>query len=183
MGLGYKAVKTARRRLDIDGGVKLGFPMNPFVRARYRSNVFVSDTTLLRFRETVFWRRDRRLGATSQVDLEEILSGRHLLRWRTLATVSQTSQGVDWLTGLTLYQGLGGSRAIAYQVEVDGETDRDVPLEDTALRVIYRQSVAREWLFLEVRGSLRWPREELDEDREPSLGIAFGVEILFGDLP
>ncbi|MEM1202126.1 MAG: hypothetical protein AAGN66_02735 [Acidobacteriota bacterium] len=185
LGLGYNPLRRARSRLDVDAGIKLDFPSNPFVRARYRHDVVLDETRALRLRQTVFWRRDRRFGTTSQGDLDIILSARRLLRWSASATITQESDGVDWVQRWTLYQALGDSnrRAIAYQAEILGESDRPVPVERYGLRALYRQRYLRDWLYLTARTGVSWPREELDEARRGSIEVGFGFEMLFGDHP
>ena len=137
----------------------------------------------MRFRQTAFWRGDGGLGTTTSLDLERLLSPSRHLRWRSVGTVSEEARGLDWKSTLTLYQYLGRSRAFAYQAEIDGETDAPVTVEDVGLRIIYRQSVARPWLFGEIQGLVRWPRDEPSQSRRASFGIGIGFELLFGDHP
>ncbi|MCG8456954.1 MAG: hypothetical protein MI919_11795, partial [Holophagales bacterium] len=75
-GLGYSPVRSGRSRFDVDAGVKLGFPMDPFVRAKYRYYLFLGQVHLVRYRHTVFWRRERGYGTTGRVDLERVLGQR-----------------------------------------------------------------------------------------------------------
>jgi hypothetical protein len=47
--------------------------------------------------------------------------------------------------------------------------------------VIYRRRVHLEWLFLELRSSITWPRETLLEPREADWGAGIALEMLFGE--
>jgi hypothetical protein len=47
--------------------------------------------------------------------------------------------------------------------------------------VIYRRRLHRDWLFLELRSSITWPRETLLENREANLGVGAAVELQFGE--
>jgi hypothetical protein len=47
--------------------------------------------------------------------------------------------------------------------------------------LIYRRSVLRDWLFLELRSGISWPRETLLETREPNLSFGAAVEMMFGE--
>ena len=49
-----------------------------------------------------------------------------------------------------------------------------------AARLIVRRQLDPEWLFLELRGGLSWPRKEIDEAREASPEIGVALEMQFG---
>ncbi len=182
VGLGYSPLRSSRNRFDLGGGMRIATPVEPYLKARYRHHEFFSERALGRFRQTLFWESEDGLGTTSRIDLERVLGARSLMRWRTLATLSESSLGVDWRTNLSLFQSLGGSRAIAYQAEIDGETDAPVPTRAYTARLIYRQNVFRDWFYLDVRPVLSYRRDEPGGKREwvPGVGVAF--ELVFGNL-
>lgn len=183
VGLGYRPAPGKRQNVDVDAGVKLGFPVDPFVRVRYRRYTFIHEAILLRFRQTLFWRGEKGLGTTSHLDFERALSPKFHLRWRTLGTLAEAIEGVDWESGFTVYHYLGEKRAIAYEARIDGETDADVTVDEYGFRAIYRQSVMRDWFFLELRAALTWPLAEVHEERQKSIGVGVGFELLFGQHP
>jgi hypothetical protein len=82
---------------------------------------------------------------------------------------------------MTVYQSLRVRRALAYQAAITGETDGVVGVTDYGLRVMYRRSVYRDWLILELRSSITWPRETLDEVRKSNLGAGVALEMQFGE--
>ena len=86
-----------------------------------------------------------------------------------------------WYSTATLYQNLGNVRALAYQAAISGETDHEVDIGDYGFRVIYRRRLHRDWLFLELRSSITWPRETLLERREANWGAGAAVEMQFGE--
>jgi hypothetical protein len=88
---------------------------------------------------------------------------------------------VEWLSSVTLYQNLGEGRALAYQASASGESRRDVSLEDYGFRVIFRRRIFRDWLYLELRSSVTWPRETSQERRELDPGVGAAVEMQFGE--
>lgn len=181
LGLGYSQPAHGLGYFDFDVGTELGFPMDPYVKGRYRITLPFLERNVLRLRETVFWQQSERAGVTSRFDLERLLAERFLVRWTASGTWTQNTQGVRWLSNATLFQNLGTGRALAYQLGASGESSREVPLQDYGFRLIYRRSVLREWFFLELRSSIAWPRETLLESRERSLGVGVAVEMLFGE--
>jgi len=77
-------------------------------------------------------------------------------------------------------RGFPGRRALALAVGFNGETDAPVPLQDYGIKVAWRQRIARDWLVLELRTSLDYPREKPEQTREPSWGVGIGFEMSFG---
>lgn len=184
VGLGYRPVRRDARpgRFDVRLGVKVRFPLEPFVQGRYRRYWFVSDSRLVRFRNTVFWRNQRGFGETVSLDFEQALGRPFLFRLSGTGTFSESTEGVDWNTSATLYHGLGGLRAMAYTLYIDGETDSPVTVERYGFRAVYRRQMLRKWLFGQVITGLNFPRP-LDGDRETSFEVGFGIEIHYGRKP
>lgn len=181
LGLGYSPVRGSRRRMDFDGGVKLGAPVELFAQGRYRRHWFLSNRDLVRARQTVFWRSDDGLGTALHVDVERVLRGPYVARWRNGASLADNSRGVEWFEELTVFQRLGDKTALAYVLSADGATDADVPVSKYALELVFRRNILREWLYVELRPGLDWRRRErhLDREIEPVLGVS--LQIHFGD--
>ena len=183
LGLGYAKQNDLEKGFDFGIGVRLRFPVDPYVKASYRRNVIFNEKNMLRFRETPFWRDSRGFGETTQIAFDHLLSPRLLLRWNNIGTIAEDTEGLDWGSGVTAYQSFGRRRAISYSVLVSGETGADVPLQNYGVEVRYRRQVWRSWLFVELLGSVTWPRETLDEKREINPGIGAGFEMFFGPTP
>ena len=181
LGLGYSQPGRAGGHFDADVGAGLGLPMDPYVKGRYRIAVPFFERNVLRLRETVFWQDSEGLGATTRFDLERLLEKDFLVRWTGSGTLSQETEGLRWFSSVTLYQNLSQGRALAYEAAISGDSDRPVDIADYGLRVIYRRRLNRDWLFLELRSSVTWPRETLLEDRRANWGGGAGLEVLFGE--
>jgi len=182
IGLGYRQPGSRGGRFDAGVGVSLGSSLLPYAKATYRIAVPLLARNLLRLRETVFWEDSERLGATTRFDFDRLVSDDFLARWTGSATFTQETEGVRWFSHVTLYQNLHDGRAISYQAAITAESDRDVSITDYGLRVIYRRTIFdREWLFLELRTGVAWPRESLLERRESVWGAGVAVEMMFGE--
>jgi len=114
------------------------------------------------------------------LDVERALDIDALLRWTASGTISEESEGVRGYTALTLYRALSGNRAVAGQVFTSGEFDAAVPLGEYGIRVAYRQRLFRDWLVLELRPSVTWPKDQPNEPRRASWGFGIGFEMFFG---
>jgi hypothetical protein len=182
LGLGYSNPKRTGNDFDASAGVRVDTPLDPYVRTRYEIVRNFAENYVFSARETLFWQNSEGLGTTTRLILDRALSERFLLRWANLGTYTQETVGLEWYSQMTLFQSVGDRTGLAWQAQVEGATDNEVPLTRTAVRLIMRRQFKHpEWLFLELRGGVAWPREKREEDREatPELGIA--IEMQFGD--
>lgn len=183
LGLGYSKQNGLEDGFDVGIGVRLSGGLDPYLKGTWRHNWLFGSATMLRFRETPFWRDSRGFGATTQLSLDHLATDRILLRWDNLGTVAEDTEGLEWGTSVSLYQSLSRRRAISYTALLRGETGADVPIRNYGVETRYRQNVFRKWLFVELSASVTWPREELTEDREINPGVGLGFEMYFGPVP
>ena len=179
LGLRFLSPKPGSH-FDSDVGVRLNFPLDPFIKGSYRFLHGSSETTLFTFRETAFWQNSEGPGVTSRFDIERIMDMSWLLRWSTSGTISQRSQGVKGFTALDLIHGMPNRRAVAAELFTSGELDAPVPIGNYGAKVAYRRSVSRDWLVMELRTSLTWPKDDPLQVRKASWGVGIGFEMFFG---
>lgn len=179
IGIRYRDPKL-RDRFSATGGVRVRFPLDPYVKASYRYQLGHIDRALLTLRETGFWQNSEEFGFTSRADLERAFDEEWLARWTLSGTISQESEGVRGYTGFTLLRELPKRRAVIAEFFANGEVDADVPLSDYGLKLAYRRSVSRDWLVLELRTGVTWPKEDPAAPRTPSWALGVGLEIFFG---
>lgn len=180
LGFGYTPFDRGTRRLNLSAGVRVTWPPDPYVKAQHRWHLELSEDWLFRWRQTVFWTGEDRFGTTTGLDLEHRFSDHLLVRLSGSGTISEVSVGVEWWSSLTLFQGLGGNGALAWQLRANGETDSPVPLREYGARVTYRRRLHREWLFGEIGPGYIWPQDEDELERDASPEIWLAVEIHFG---
>jgi hypothetical protein len=179
-GIVYRTPSKQGSRFDAGAGVRLQFPLDPYLKGSYVYERGNSGQGLFSFRETAFWQQSEHLGVTTRIDLERVLNDCLMLRWTTSGSISQKSQGVFGYTSLMALYGLPNRRALAFAVGGDGEADAPVPVHEYGFKAAYRQSVYRDWLVLELRTSLTWPKEDPMKQRESSWGVGVGFEMFFG---
>lgn len=181
LGIGYRDRRVQRGwRLDADAGVRVRFPLDPFVKAGYRFQGGRVDGIRMTLRETLFWQNSEQWGFTSRIDLDRFIGERTFLRWTGSGTITERSAGARGYSELFLLRSLPNRRAIAWSVDVFGETDAPVNLNEFGTKVAFRQSVARQWLVLELRAGVFWPKDMPEEPRKPHWGLGLGVEMFFG---
>ena len=180
LGLAFNPAVRGGGGFDAGAGMRVALPLDPYVKGSYSLVRGSSVDGRLLVRETAFWERDQGVGVTTRADLERIYQLRWMARWTGSATLSQRSQGVLGWSAVDVMRGYPGRRAVALELEVDGQTQAAVPLHSYGCKLAYRQSVLRKWLILEVRSSLAWPKDLPQQERRISPGVGLGFEMLLG---
>lgn len=180
LGIGYRQPDKQGSRFDAGAGIRLGFPMDPYVKGSYVFERGQSETGLFSVRETLFWQTSEGAGETTRLDLERVVQASWLARYTLSATRSQRSEGMRGYTSILLLHGMSERRAIAFEVGADGQMEASVQLHDYGFKTAYRQGILRRWLVMEVRASVDWPRDFIYQHRSASLGVGIGFEMLIG---
>lgn len=180
VGLGYSSPERTGNDFDAGVGVRVDWPLDPYARARYEIVRAFAERYVFSARETVFWQNTEGFGTTTRINLDRVISDRFLLRWSNLGKYTEKTLGLEWYTQLTLFQSVGQRTGLAWQAQVEGATDNEVQLTRHAVRLIMRRQLTPDWLILELRGGVGWPRRKLSEPREASPEIGIAVEMQFG---
>jgi hypothetical protein len=180
-GISYHTPSKQGSRFDLGTGVRLQFPLDPYIKGSYVYERGDSMSGLISVRETAFWENTQKAGVTSRLDLEKLfLRDLWLLRWTTSASFSERSQGIYGYSAVTALRGLPNRRALAFEAGIDGMSEAPVPVHEYGFKAAYRQAVMRDWLVMEVRTSVTWPREKIEQQRDASWGVGIGFEMFFG---
>ncbi len=180
LGIRFHDERREGGSLDAGAGVRLQFPLDPYVKGSYLYERGTPSRLLFAIKETAFWRDSEGFGLTSRVDLSRVFEDRWLVRWTGSATFSQKSEGVRGYTTFTVLRGFPNRRAAALELFMTGELDAPVPLGEYGAKVAYRQAIVRDWLVMEIRTSVTWPKDLPEQSRKPSWGVGMGFEMLFG---
>lgn len=179
-GLVFQQAASPTGYFEAGAGMRVSLPLDPYVKGSYVYLRGSSADGLLALRETAFWERMQRFGVTSRADIERIYDLRWLVRWTGSVTLSQGSAGLLGWSAVDVVRGYPTRRSVAFELELDGQTDAPVPLHSYGAKLAYRQSVWRKWLIMEVRTSLSWPKDFPQQERRPSPGAGVGLEMLIG---
>ncbi|MCP5144095.1 MAG: hypothetical protein H6978_04655 [Gammaproteobacteria bacterium] len=182
LGIGYSR-PGLKGYIDADVGIHLDIPLNPYTRVNYRRAWSLDDDTVFRFRQSAFWQEQEGLGTSTKLDFDHELNSTFLFRVTSIGMVAERTSGVEWSGLTTLFHGLDDKNALAYQVGVEGKTGSRVPVQDYGARIIYRRQFIREYLILELRTGISWPRERVIDKREFTWGVGAAIELRFGNWP
>jgi hypothetical protein len=180
LGIGYHQPDKQGSRFDAGTGIRLSFPLDPYIKGSYIFERGKSESGLFSVRETLFWQNSEGAGETTRLDLERIFEQQLLVRYTLSGTRSQKSEGLKGYSSILLLHGMADRRAVAFEVGIDGQSQAPVQLHDYGFKAAYRQAVLRRWLIGEVRTSVDWPKDFRWQHRHASLGIGVGCEMLLG---
>lgn len=183
LGLGYSKQGGRENGFDFGAGIRVRTPVDPYTKATYQYNfVFGDDTTAL-VRQTVFWRDSRGWGESTDLTFDHLINERLLLRFNNGAGIAEDVERLEWFSALTTFQSLGNRAGLAYSTFISGISNTDVPVRTFGAEVRFRRRVSREWLFVELRTGVSWPKSTLDEERKINPGVGIGFEMYFGPVP
>lgn len=172
-GLGYALLDV----IDFRAGVRGGF--KPYVQARYKTNWRLSERDGMDFRETVFWRPDDGVGATTALNFGHAYSPSVALRWQNAGTISKETDGMAWSSSLGLFKSYGADRMASLEALVSGATAASDDLREYGVRAVWLQPIYRDWTILEVSVGHFWPQGDAKAERSRNWALGVGVDIRF----
>ncbi len=152
---------------------------DPYFKGGYLYELGTPQDGVLVLRQDAFYQSTQGgFGVTTRLDLQKLVSQALLLSWTASTTYAQRSYGWNSYSVFDVYYSYGESRALVFELDVDGVTQAQVPLQDYGGRFAFRRSILRDWLILEVRTGVDWPKYYTWQHRElsPTLGVAFEME-------
>jgi len=180
LGLRLLLSDLGRAQFDVDGTVKIsGDGLNPRARGRLRHTRGLTERSLTRWTQSVFWEKDDGFGTTSRADLEWLPDSLTLLRLTGRGTVSEASDGIDWRTGLIGFRQLNRRTAIRSELGAFGRTDPGPEAEEWFINFRFRRSFLRDWLFYELQPEHAWPLDENTGKRRSDWRFLLTLEIQF----
>lgn len=153
--------------------------LNPKFRSQVRFSWQVSESDLLRFSQSLFWERIEGFGQESRFDFEHLLRYRvpelsSLLRVTLRGLSSESSDGYEWSLPIEILRALSNRHAYSYGGRISGVTGSDSGITNSAVFFRYRQSLWRDWFFLDIMPQLEWPKAE---GRNASASLKVSLEI------
>jgi hypothetical protein len=169
-----------RRSISLRGGLRFNdLPPVVFVGPRYRETIEL-DSWTFRFTESIRWFSDDGWESRTTLDFERELPWDELFfRATPYGSWFEDENGFFYGTNFSLFQPFSERRAMEYQWLTEFQTRPSNRLEETTLRLRYRQRLWRDWLVVEVAPELAFPR---DEDFGPTPGIVLGFDVIFGNF-
>lgn len=180
VGLGFDPYLNEKHDLSFGAGIRGGLRLDTYVRARYRFETILSNTSEMNVQSVAFWRDSDGFGVSQDAHYEKALTEKWIARWYGRGTFAERTDGIRWNTNGRMYYLYHEERAVATEVWWAGESSYEVPLLDYGIRGIHRQRFKREWLFMETWVGMHWPRDYIEQKRTSRWMVGIEFEILFG---
>lgn len=161
LGLGRFLGRDKRQRWDanVNAGVRLRFPLNPYVRFTTERLWSLSDGPwMLESNNRVSWFNDDGYFARSRWDVGRPFSQRDHLRFITTFQWREKEDELEFYEAAEWNRILGPRSVVRYAGVAVGRSSR-MRAEDFYLLADYRRNIHRETLFLDLVPELHFPRE------------------------
>ncbi|MCX2982721.1 hypothetical protein EYC98_17805 [Halieaceae bacterium IMCC14734] len=178
LGLQYNVGEKRDVRFDLIGNVNASLDLRAGGRFRYAPT----------FSENLFGRFTQDLGyetgdtgafSRSRFDLYRPLDEDNLLAWRSRVDYSDDSRGLEWRSYVQWRRRLEEDTAVTFTLNADGITDPVNLVENYGLRMNYRSSIYRRYLFYEIEPAYMWRKEPDFDNRVGVWSINVRFEIHF----
>ncbi len=175
-GLQYSVKATSGTDFSWRLGARLGGDRELFTGPRYRKTLEF-DPWLARFTESLFWGTRRGWQSRTRVDFDRVFADPFFFRWTTEAGWREDQAGVRIDSDFQFSQRLDRKRALIYEATNRFVTSPRHRLEETGLRLRYRQQIWRRWLFFEAAPRLVFRN---DDDFRPTPGLRLELQMIIG---
>lgn len=175
---GLKAVffDTDQWHADMRAGVRLKFPVDPYLRAFVRRTDHLGSWKL-RFQQEGYWYNSSGYGARTTLYFDRPLEDTLLFRLASTATWEEETLAWSLGEALEFFRRLDEADALAYRTGVRWGTRPVTRPEQYFLDFTWRRLLYSDWLFLDVRPGMTWRRER---QFRPDPGFLLRLEAFFG---
>jgi hypothetical protein len=178
VGLLYEVSQSRRSRFDLTLGINWN-NLRPGVRYRFQDAL--GQVSSYRLTQRVQYEHSEGAYATSQVELNRALDENTVLRWNNKGVYGEETDGVEWLTRLSLFQrhrtaSRNRQLGISYFAGINGVTSPDY-VRNYRAGVLFRRQVYREYLFLELEPAYNYRKQDPDDKRQFAWSFALRLQI------
>lgn len=174
--LRFEGIAGEHVHFSTDAGLQFqGLNTTPFTRAR-ASIEDSFDLWRVKGTETLFWFNTIGAGASTQFDVERLISDPLLFRATSNASWLHDSQNLDLRQNLSIYHAWSDRTGLLYQASAIGISRPQIHVTDYVLLFSYRHRLHRDWLFLELTPQVHFPT---DKNFHASPAFLLRLEMLF----
>ncbi len=165
-------------RLVTSTGIKIGSPLDSYVRLRTERNYIMSDAWLLTINGTAYWFDSSGTGYDGLIEFNHKLAHDLIGRSSSFARWTAETNYFSLSQVFSVIHTLSSKHAITYLTGVYGSSDPTVHVTDYLVAARYRRTLYKDFLFMELNPELRFRKENQFKDE-----YAFFVrlELLFLD--
>ena len=184
------AVRTMKNEADnwegrLQGGVKVRWPLDPFVRFNTRREVPLGANWNMIMRNGAAWFAEDGFSAKNSLAFDHVLGPQLLFRATSSLQWREEEDTLEMAQVFDLYHTLDQRRLLDYQVGVLGTSWSNPQVNVYYVSLIYRQELYRDWLYLNVVPQIAYPREDEfggNDDFDDVLSLLVGIELFFNQF-
>ena len=164
---------------DVSFRVGVGARLQPFAQVRWDRPWVLSPGQVLALRETLFWSRAERFGATTALTYELELQRPWTLRWLGAATITQETRNVEWSGTLGVYRDFGPQRFLSLELPFSGTGTRGagVGMSDRGVLGKWQQPIYKDWLLGELAVGYFWLRPDALSPRGRAWALGYSLRM------
>jgi hypothetical protein len=166
---------------DLSFRVGVSSRLQPFAQLRWDKPWELAPGQVLSFRETLFWSRADRFGATSALTYGLELPHPWTLRWQSAATITQEVRNVEWSSTLGLYRDFGLLKLLSLELLYSGTGTQGngVGMSDRGVLAKWQQPLYRDWLLGELAAGKFWLRPDANSPRGQAWAVGGSLKMRF----
>ncbi len=151
---------TNKWNFNVNTGLRVGIPPNPFARARLRRTMVFFNTLEFNPTQEATWFLEQGFGLNFTHDLDYPINPTFLFRVANSAFWTDETDQVTTTHGPQLFQQLSQNRALAYSIQAQGVVENSYYINNYIGSIQYRQLIHSNWLFLELVPAIEFPKAE-----------------------
>lgn len=177
-GLKYVADLAEEWNFDLDGGIRLDTPLEPFVSAEVARSWFFGRGEV-RVSQDLYWYREDGAGASTRLIYQTPLPGPRFFRSESEVIWYHDERYFAYREDVGLSHEFSPLHAVRFGLGIRGVSEPRNQVNAYFTNVRWRKNVYEDWLFLELRPELLFER---GDDFEPEPRVFVTLEMYFGDI-
>lgn len=169
-------IKHWKTKFDI--GIKIRWPIDPFVRTELQRVENVTDDWVTQFRQELFYYHSIGLGSLTELNFFYPVNDNHstILSLNSSAQYLYEDYGWELLQQVVLADRINREHLMEYSVGIDIEPKASDEIGNYWLSATWRHKLYKNWLFLAITSQVDAPREY---NYKANPGVLIEVEAFF----
>ena len=176
LGISFVGKERGRWSPSIDLGTRAKIPLDLYIKGRLRRYDHVFGEWHSRFRQSLYYYKERGWGSDSEYDLYRPIGEDKLLRSSSELQYLGKKRTWGFFQGFYLYHSLDNKNMIEYVASVSVIDKTAWQIGSYLARVKWRHLAYKDWLFVSIAPEIQFPRKE---NFKLTPGIFFEVEVFF----
>jgi len=177
-GVGLEDKQISHWKTNFDIGVKVRFPLNPFVRADVRRVENMTDNWVFGFKQELFIYNSIGAGSDTDINFYYPLNQSESRIFVSGSSARYLYDDLAWelVQQFRISDRLNKDNLMEYSTGIGYEPDEDDEISNYWISTAWRHNLHNNWLYLSVQAKLDAPR---GYDYKMNAGVLIGLEAFF----